>query len=99
MGKYFVIMSFYLHEGQLENWKKLSKEIDADISKAKGFISRDSGIDADNRVYCLVKWESVEDKVAFRNELESREGWDKMMEHFGSIANMETATIQEISLF
>ena len=58
MNPFTIISSFELHEGQLENWKELSKNIDTDIAKAEGFISRDSGIDADNRIYCIVKWES-----------------------------------------
>ena len=54
MSKYLVIESFELHEGQLDNWKEFSKEIDEGISKAEGFISRDSGINEDKRVYCVV---------------------------------------------
>jgi recombinational DNA repair protein RecT len=44
MSQYFIIGTFELYEGQLENWKKLSKEIDIDMAEADGFISRDSGI-------------------------------------------------------
>ncbi len=99
MGQYFVIESFELHDGQLDNWKKLSKDIDEDISKAEGFISRDSGIDSDGRVYCLVKWESKAHQEAFMNELMAREEWDEMMNYFASIANMDTDQRQEIQLF
>jgi hypothetical protein len=46
MSEYFVIVSFELNEKALiDDWKTLSKEIDEDIAKADGFISRDSGID------------------------------------------------------
>ena len=55
MNAYTIIESFKLHDEQLENWKELSKKIDTDIAKVEGFISRDSGIDSDSRVYCLVK--------------------------------------------
>ena len=99
MSEYFVIESFELHDGQLENWKKLSSEIDKDIAKADGFISRDSGIDGNNRVYCLVKWKSKGHQEAFMQELTSRDDWDSMMEYFGSIANMETDQRQEIEIF
>jgi hypothetical protein len=44
MSEYFIIMSFELNEKSLINdWMALSKEIDEDIVKADGFISRDSG--------------------------------------------------------
>ncbi|MBT4835738.1 MAG: hypothetical protein HON94_00165 [Methylococcales bacterium] len=99
MSEYFVIESFKLHDGQLDNWKKLSKEIDGDISKADGFISRDSGIDEDKRVYCLVKWKSKSHQEAFMKELMARDGWEAMMNDFGKIANMETDKRQEIEIF
>ncbi len=99
MSQFFVIESFELHENQLDNWVKLSAEIDQDIAKADGFISRDSGIDEDNRVYCLVKWESRAQQEAFMAELTSREDWDEMMGYFGTIANLETNRRQEIELF
>ncbi|QKQ24312.1 hypothetical protein HUE58_04060 [Candidatus Ruthia endofausta] len=52
MSEHFVIMSFELNNQDLVNdWKTLSKKIDEDIAKADGFISRDSGVDEDGRVY------------------------------------------------
>ena len=99
MNPYTIIESFELHEGQLENWKELSKSIDTDIAKAEGFISRDSGIDPDSRVYCIVKWESKTHQETFMKNLMSQEGSDEMMKHFGSIANMETEIRQEIDIF
>lgn len=99
MDKYFIVESFELHEGQLENWKKLSKDIDDDLADVEGFISRDSGIDESNRVYCLVKWENKTYQENFRKQLESRENWGEMMAYFGSIANMKTEKGQEIDLF
>ncbi|KAA0444631.1 MAG: hypothetical protein FXV80_03835 [Candidatus Thioglobus sp.] len=100
MSEYFINMSFELNDkNQLENWKQLSKEIDEDICKADGFISRDSGIDEDGRVYCLVKWQSKTQQQNFRKQLESRPEWQQMMQHFGAIANMETASNKEIEIF
>lgn len=99
MSEYLAMTSFELHQGQLENWKILSAEIDKDIVQAAGFISRDSGIDEDNRVYCLVKWQ---DKVAQENfmaQLTSRDDWDEIMANFGSIANMETNQSHSLDLF
>ena len=99
MSEYFVIESFELYDEQLDNWIILSKEIDADISKADGFISRDSGIDSEKRVYCLVKWKSKDHQEEFMKQLMARDDWESMMNHFGSIANMETDKRQEIEIF
>jgi hypothetical protein len=99
MNPFTIVESFELHEGQLENWKALSKNIDIDIAKAAGFVSRDSGIDADDRVYCIVKWESKAHQVAFMENLMAQEGSDEMMKQFGSIANMETEIRKEVELF
>ncbi|MCK5810343.1 MAG: antibiotic biosynthesis monooxygenase [Cocleimonas sp.] len=99
MNPFTIIESFKLHDGQLENWKTLSKNIDTDIAKAEGFISRDSGIDADSRVYCIVKWESKAHQEAFMKQLMANEGADEMMKQFGSIANMETEIRNEVDLF
>lgn len=99
MAGYFVIMSFELKPKQLENWQSLSKEIQDDIIKADGFISRDWGIDKDGRVYCLVKWQSQTYHEDFKKQLESRDNWGDMMAHFSSIANMQTATNQQIDIF
>ena len=99
MNPFTIIESFELHDGQLENWKELSKTIDTDIAKAEGFISRDSGIDADSRVYCIVKWESKAHQETFMAKFMSQEGADDMMKHFGSIANMETEIRQEVDIF
>ena len=99
MSQFTIIESFELHEGQLENWKELSKKIDIDIAKAEGFVSRDSGIDPDSRVYCIVKWESKSHQEAFMRSFTSQEGADEMMKYFGSIANMETEIRQEVDIF
>jgi len=99
MSEYLVIESFELHEGQLDNWKQLSKEIDGDISKADGFISRDSGIDENKRVYCVVKWKSKKHQEKFMEQLTAGDDWENMMNHFGSIANMDTDQRQEIIIF
>ena len=99
MNEYFVIKSFELHDGQLDNWKKLSKEIDEDISKAEGFISRDSGIDNENKVRCLIKWESKEKQENFMKQLMARDNWEDMISHFGSVVNMKTEKLQELKIF
>lgn len=100
MSEYFVIVSFELNEKALiDDWKTLSKEIDEDIAKADGFISRDSGIDENGRVYCLVKWCSKTHQETFKKQLESRQEWSQTMQRFSSIGNIETSTNQTIEIF
>ncbi|CAB5501573.1 hypothetical protein THERMOT_1449 [Bathymodiolus thermophilus thioautotrophic gill symbiont] len=100
MSEYFVIMSFELNEKDLiDDWTALSKEIDEDIAKADGFISRDSGIDEHGRVYCLVKWQSKAHQETFKKLLEARQEWPQMMQHFSSIVNIETSINQAIEIF
>jgi len=99
MNPYTIIESFELHEGKLNDWKELSNIIDTDIVKAEGFVSRDSGIDADKRVYCIVKWASKAHQETFMKNFMAQDGADDMMKHFASIANMETEIRQEIDIF
>lgn len=100
MPQYLVIVSFKLNQPDLlADWKTLSKEIDQDISKATGFIARDSGIDAQGLVYCLVKWESKAHHKTFSEQLQARDNWDEMMAYFGKIANMNTMTQQSLEVF
>ena len=99
MSKYFVIVSFELHKGQLENWQTLSKEIYQDLKTADGFISRDSGIDENKRVYCLVKWQSKTQQESNMKRLESGDNWGNTMARFGSIANMDTMQSNNLDIF
>jgi hypothetical protein len=100
MSRFFVLVSFELNDkGLLDDWKILSKEIDDDISGVKGFVSRDSGIDEQGYVYCLLKWQSKTYRKTFMKQLESKDDWPKIMEDFGRVANMETMTFKNIALF
>ena len=100
MSRFFVLVSFELNDkGLLDDWKILSKEIDDDISGVKGFVSRDSGIDEQGYVYCLLKWQSKTYRETFMKQLESKDDWPKIMEDFGRVANMETMTFKNIALF
>ena len=100
MSEYFAIVSFELNsEELLKDWKVLSREIDEDISQAEGFVSRDSGMDENGRVYCLVKWQSEAHQKNFRQQLEANENWPKTMERFGAIANMSTMTPNNLEIF
>jgi hypothetical protein len=96
---YLVITSFDLHKGQLDNWKKLSKEVDMSMSKADGFISRDSGIDENKKIFCITKWGSKEHREEFMNHLMAKDDWEETMNYFSSIADMGTEKRHEVELF
>jgi heme-degrading monooxygenase HmoA len=92
MSKIIQIISFELNNQNLmEDWKKMSTGIAASLQNAPGFISRDSAVGKDKKVYCVLKWESMESQEAVKKMLESPEMEGKMKE-FGRIANMKTMT-------
>ena len=100
MGEYLKIVSFELNDKNLLNdWKVFSKEIDEDFANVEGFISRESGIDENGRIYCIVKWQSKTHQEKFMQRLTSSEDYPKIMEHFGSIANMDTMTPNNLEVF
>ena len=91
MNKVIVIVSFELNDQNLiEDWKKMSAIISADLEGVNGFIYRDSAISKDKNVYCILKWNSKEQQEKFRVELESRKEWPEMMADFSRIVNMQT---------
>ena len=85
-----LLVEFELNDASLiEDWKKMSATITKQLTTVDGFISRDSAIDKNGKIYCIVKWENMEKQAAFRKILESDEFKDSMVE-FGRIANMAT---------
>ena len=94
MSKIIVLVSFKLNNKDLINdWIDISKSINETIKNAKGFISRDSTINEDGIIHCIVKWENKEAQIAFRNELESLEQWPEMMGEFSRVCDMTTMTM------
>ena len=81
-------------ENLLEDWKVLSKKINADLVGVDGFISRDSACGEDGLVYCVLKWESKEHQEKFQSHTMSRtdEEFQKMFAELGRIMNMENMT-------
>ncbi len=87
-----------LNEGaSMEEWKKMSDKISSDLNYAKGFISRDSGVGEDGKVYCIVKWESQEDADLMQEKLQSDE-FKGAMEAFAKIVNMATMTSETLKV-
>ncbi len=91
MAKVIIMVSFELNNiNLLLDWEDMSKMITKDLSTVDGFVSRDSVIGEDKKVYCLVKWDSIEQKQAFNTEFESRAEYQEMMAKFAKIANIKT---------
>ena len=74
----------------VNDWKKISANISDDLVGVDGFISRDSAVDDEGTIYCILKWESLKQQEAFMKSFEVREGASEMMAEFGRIVNMET---------
>ncbi len=84
----------------LEDWKKISADISADLkANATGFISRESGVDDDGLVYCILQWKSVEDSEAFMQSLPLRPDFMENMVEFSRVVNMESMTKKVVTLF
>ncbi len=100
MSKVIMIVSFELNNQNLiEDWKKMSAKISADLEGVDGFIYRDSAISNDNKVYCILKWNSLEQSKKFRATIEAREDWPQLMADFSKIVNMETMTQEVLEVF
>lgn len=99
MKNIILLVSFELNDANLiEDWKKMSAGITAQLQSVDGFISRDSGVDEAGNVHCMVKWENAEKQKAFRKVLESEEFAENMKE-FAKIANMQTMKEVIVELF
>ena len=86
-------------ESLLEDWKKMSAEITADLQGRKGFISRDSVRAEDGLIYCILKWESKAYQEAFMESLMARPESMAMMAEFGRVVNVEGMTKEYFELF
>jgi len=91
-----VIAKFKLQEGQEAAWAELSEGIQAGISQAPGFISRDAGSDEEGNHYCIVKFDSKEQREA--SQKAAQEAHPEMFEKFGQIVDMQTMTKTELDV-
>ncbi len=92
-----VIAKFKLNNPDLETqWQELSAGIQQGISQAPGFISRDTGIDEDDTHYCIVKFNSKEERE--ENMKKSQKMFPEMFEKFAKIVDMTTMEKTEINI-
>jgi len=92
MKNVYVLIQFKLNEGiEIEEWEKISNNIDKDIAGFDGFQFRDSGVDEKWNVHCIIKWDSLEQQKIFKAEKDKElEENPEMMKEIGRIADMKT---------
>ena len=84
----------------LEDWKRISADITADLeTNAAGFVSRESGVDENGLVHCILQWKSHEDSEAFMQSLPMRPDFMEKMSDFSRVVNMKTMSKKIIDLF
>lgn len=94
MKNIYVIAQFELNDKNLlDDWKIMSDNITKELKHVDGFISRDSAIDENGKVYCILKWENLEKRTAFAKTMEEDSFKEKMAD-FSRIANMETMKME-----
>ncbi len=100
MKNIYVLVKFELNEGiDISEWKGMSDEINKDIAWADGLQFRDSGVDEKGNVYCILKWDSLEQQVTFRALMDKQfEANPEIMKEFGRIVDMDTMTMDKITL-
>lgn len=65
MQNIITMASFELNDQNLAGeWKEMSDHITESLKKVDGFISRDSAVGEDGKIYCFVKFETVEKQEA-----------------------------------
>lgn len=98
MENIYVLVKFELNSPDLlEDWKKMSSNITSQISGAPWFLFRDSAVDDNGNVYCIIKWETEEQQKTFRAKMDKMfEEQPEIMQEFGRIANMKTMTMEKL---
>ena len=92
-----VIAKFKLKNPDLEDqWQELSTGIQQGISQAPGFISRDTGVDEKGVHYCVVKFNSREERE--KNMKKSQKMFPEMFKKFNDIVDIDTMEKIEIEL-
>ena len=96
----YILVKFELNEGvKIEDWKKMSDGITADMKGTDGLISRESAVDEKWNVYCILKWDTIEQRTVFHdNMMKEMDEKPEMMEEFGKLANMESFTMDILNV-
>ena len=91
----YVQVKFKLNEWvKIEDWKKLSDNITQQMQGTDGLQFRESAVDEKGNVYCILKWDTIEQRTVFFEGMQKdmKENPEKYAE-FWKLANMETMTM------
>ena len=100
MKEIYIIVKFVLNEGvKIEEWKTLSDQITADMKGTDGLQFRNSAVDEKWNVYCILKWDTLEQRTVFFDKMQKdfKENPEKMA-WFWKIANMESMTMDILTV-
>ena len=90
MQNIITMVSFEMNDKKLAGeWKEMSDHINESLKKVDGFLSRESAVGKDGKIYCFVKFETAEKQEAFNKIMESDDFKENLVA-FAKIANMET---------
>jgi len=93
MSQIIVIAKLELNnKNLLDDWKVLSRQIGEDLEGEDGFIYRDSVINGDGTISCILKWESKVHQEKFMADLTERSDMitNMRMEEFERVVNVST---------
>ena len=94
------LVSFRLKEESMqEAWKEMSKHITEAMSQdTPGFISRESGVDEEGNIYCILRWESKEQMLASREAFEKGD-FEEEKKNFEALVDMQTMKQSLVEVF
>ncbi len=100
MKNIYVLVKFELNEWvKIEDWKKMSDGITIDMQGTDGLQFRESAVDEKWNVYCILKWDTLEQRTVFHdNMMKEMEENPEMMKEFWKLANMETFTMDILTI-
>lgn len=100
MENIYVQVKFKLNEGvKIEEWKNLSDNINNDIKWTNWLKFRDSAVDEKGNVYCILKWDSLEQRTVFYDKMQKdfKENPEKM-EEFWKIVDIKTMEMNILNI-
>ena len=100
MKEVYILVKFVLNEGvKIEDWKKMSDGITADMKGADGLQFRESAVDEKWNVYCILKWDTIEQRTVFHdNMMKKFKEKPEIMEAFWKVVDMETFTMDVLKV-
>ncbi len=92
MKEIYVLVKFELNKWvKIEDWKKMSDEINVDMQGKDWLQFRDSAVDENGNIYCILKWDTLEQRnIFFENMQKEFKEKPEIMKEFAKLADMKT---------